>query len=144
MKNIDHDEMEKLIMKLQIEGRVLGDMIKNHVIPTAYNYQNKLIENVTGLIQIFGKEADNIGHSQKELIKKISFHADKLDELVEKMTDGRRQANKMSDLKKKAKAYTDNVKSCFDDIRYHADKLEMLIDDESWPLPKFGEMLFTR
>jgi glutamine synthetase len=137
-------EIEKLIMKLQIEGRVLGDMINNHVIPTAYNYQNKLIRNVTGMIQIFGKEADDIGKGQKELIKKITFHVDKLNELVEKMTDGRRKANKIENSKKKARAYIDDVKSCFDDIRYHADKLEMLIDDEIWPLPKFREMLFTR
>jgi glutamine synthetase len=119
-------------------------MVKNHVIPTAFNYQNKLIENVTGLITIFGKEADSISKSQKELIKKIAMHVDKLDELVEKMTDGRRKANKIEDSKKKAKAYVDDVKSCFDEIRYHAGKLEMMIDDEIWPLPKFREMLFTR
>jgi glutamine synthetase len=137
-------ELEKLIMKLQIEGRVMGDMVKNHVIPTAYNYQNKLIENVSGMISIFGKEADQISHSQKELIKKISMHVDTLDALVEKMIDGRRKANKIENSKEKARAYVDNVKSCFAEIRYHADKLEMMIDDEIWPLPKFREMLFTR
>lgn len=137
-------ELEKLIMKLQIEGRVMGDMVKNHIIPTAYNYQNKLIENVSGLITIFGKEADSIGNSQKVLIKKIAVHVDKLNELVEKMIDGRRKANKIEDSKKRARAYMDNVRSRFDEIRYHADKLEMMIDDEIWPLPKFREMLFTR
>ena len=137
-------ELEKLIMKLQIEGRVMGDMVKNHIIPTAYNYQNKLIENVSGLIKIFGKEADTIGKSQKTLIKKIAVHVDKLNELVEKMIDGRRKANKIENSKKRARAYMDNVKSCFDEIRYHADKLEMMIDDEIWPLPKLREMLFTR
>ena len=137
-------ELEKLIMKLQIEGRVLGDLVKNHVIPTAYNYQNKLIENVSGLMSIFGKEADKIGKSQKDLIKKIANHVDTLDELVEKMIDGRRKANKIEDSKKKAKAYVDNVKVYFDDIKYHTDKLEMMIDDEIWPLPKLREMLFTR
>ena len=131
-------------MKLQIEGRVLGDLVKNHVIPTAYNYQNKLIENVSGLMSIFGKEADKIGKSQKDLIKKIANHVDTLDELVEKMIDGRRKANKIEDSKKKAKAYVDNVKVYFDDIKYHTDKLEMMIDDEIWPLPKLREMLFTR
>jgi glutamine synthetase len=137
-------ELEKLIMKLQIEGRVMGDMVKNHVIPTAYNYQNKLIKNVTGLIQIFGDKANDIGKSQKDLIIKISNHADTLNTLVEKMVDGRRKANKLENVKKKAEAYEKDVKSCFDEIRYHADKLEMLIDDEIWPLPKFREMLFTR
>jgi len=137
-------ELEKLVMKLQIEGRVLGDLIKNHVIPTAYNYQNKLIENVQGLKSIFGKEGDTISRSQMELIKKISMHAGTLDGLVEKMTDGRRKANKLEDPKKKAEAYTKNVKVYFDDIRYHANKLETLIDDEIWPLPKLREMLFTR
>ena len=137
-------ELEKLIMKLQIEGRVMGDMVKNHIIPTAYNYQNKLIENVRGLIQIFGEEADTIGKSQKTLIKKIAVHVDTLNDLVEKMIDGRRKANKIKNSKKRARAYVDNVKSCFDEIRYHSDKLEMLIDDEIWPLPKFREMLFTR
>ena len=137
-------ELEKLIMKLQIEGRVLGDLVKNHVIPTAYNYQNKLIENVSGLIAIFGKESDKISKSQKELIKKIANHVDTLDELVEKMTDGRRKANKLTNSEKKAKAYVENVKVYFDDIKYHTDKLEMMIDDEIWPLPKLREMLFTR
>lgn len=137
-------ELEKLVMKLQIEGRVLGDLIKNHVAPTAYNYQNKLIENVQGLKSIFGKDGDKISRSQMELIKKIALHVDTLDELVEKMTDGRRKANKLEDVKEKAEAYTKNVKVYFDDIRYHADKLETLIDDEIWPLPKLREMLFTR
>ena len=137
-------ELEKLVMKLQIEGRVLGDLIKNHVIPTAYNYQNKLIENVQGLKSIFGEEGDKISRSQMELIKKIAIHVDTLDGLVEKMTDGRRKANKLKDPKDKAEAYTKNVKVYFDDIRYHANKLETLIDDEIWPLPKLREMLFTR
>ncbi len=137
-------ELEKLIMKLQIEGRVMGDMVKNHIIPTAYNYQNKLIENVTGLIKIFGEESNDIGKSQKELIIKIANHVDKLNELVDSMVDGRRKANKLENMKQRAQAYQNNVKSCFDDIRYHADKLEMMIDDEIWPLPKLREMLFTR
>ena len=137
-------ELENLIMKLQIEGRVMGDLIKNHVIPTAYNYQNKLIENVTGLIKIFGDESDSVAKAQKELIKKIAHHVDTLDELVEKMIDGRRKANKIDDSKKRAEAYVNSVKVHFDDISYHAGKLEMMIDDEIWPLPKFREMLFTR
>lgn len=137
-------ELEKLVMKLQIEGRVLGDLIKNHVIPTAFNYQNKLIENVQGLKNIFEKEGDKLSRSQMDLIKKIALHVDTLNELVEKMTDERRKANKLEDLKKRAEAYTKNVKVFFDDIRYHANKLEILIDDEIWPLPKLREILFTR
>jgi glutamine synthetase len=136
--------MEKMVMKLQIEGRVLGDLIKNHVIPAAYSYQNKLIENVQGLKSIFGREGDKIGRSQKELIKKISTHVEKLDVLVEKMIDGRRKANKIDDIKKRAEAYIKNVKVYFDDISYHSNKLEIMIDDEIWPLPKLREMLFTR
>ena len=137
-------ELEKLVMKLQIEGRVLGDLVRNHIIPTAYNYQNKLIENVVGLKNIFGKDSDDISKSQKELIKKIAVHVDTLNGLVEKMTDGRRKANKIENTQKKAKAYNDNVKVYFEEINYHASKLEILVDDEIWPLPKHREMLFTR
>jgi glutamine synthetase len=137
-------ELEKLVMKLQIEGRVLGDLITNHVIPTAFNYQNKLIENVRGLKEILGKEGDKISSAQLNLIKKIALHVDTLNELVTKMTDGRRQANKLTNARDRAEAYTKNVKVFFHDISYHANKLEILIDDEIWPLPKLREILFTR
>jgi glutamine synthetase len=137
-------ELEKLVMKLQIESRVLGDLVRNHVIPTAFNYQSKLIENVVGLKTIFGKQADKISRSQKELIKKIAMHVDVLESLIEKMVDGRRKANKIDNLKKRATAYNNNVKVYFDDILYHTNKLETMIDDELWPLPKLREMLFTR
>ena len=137
-------ELEKLVMKLQIEGRVLGDLVKNHIIPTAFNYQNKLIENVVGLKNIFGRQGDKVSHSQKELIKKIAMHVNTLEELIEKMVDGRRKANKIKEIKKRATAYTKNVKVYFDDIHYHANKLETMIDDEIWPLPKLREILFMR
>ncbi len=137
-------ELEEYTKKIQIEGRVLGDIARNHVIPTAIRYQNTLIENVRGLKEIFGKEFEKIGKEQIVLIKEISEHIEGINTKVEKMIEARKKANTLTDAQKMAEMYCDKVKPHFDEIREHCDKLELLVDDEIWTLTKYRELLFTR
>ncbi len=137
-------ELEEYTKKIQIEGRVLGDIARNHVIPTAIRYQNTLIENVRGLKEIFGSEFEKIGKEQIVLIREISEHIEGINTKVEKMTDARKKANVITDAQKMAESYCDKVKPYFEDIREHCDKLELLVDDEIWTLTKYRELLFTR
>lgn len=138
-------EFESYVHKIQIEARLIGDIAQNHIIPAVVEYQNKLIQNVQGLISVLGEKQGKIaGKAQLELLLTISDHVNKLKAGCDTMLQARKEVNKIDDAEKKAVAYCDKVKVYFDDIRYHADKLEILIDDELWPLPKFREMLFTR
>ena len=137
-------EMEAYIMHIQIEGRVLGDIARNHIVPTAVKYQNILIENVKGLKEIFEAKYKTVSQEQISLIEEISDHIEGINTNVTKMTNARRKANTIEDLEQKALAYCNNVKPLFDDIRRHCDKLELLVDDEIWPLTKYRELLFTR
>ena len=137
-------ELEEYTKKIQIEGRVLGDIARNHVIPTAIKYQNTLIENVKGLKEIFGKDFEKIGKEQIVLIREISEHIEGINTKVEKMIDARKKANQLDDAQKMAEMYCDKVKPHFEDIREHCDKLELLVDNESWTLTKYRELLFTK
>ena len=138
-------EFENYVLKIQIESRLMGDIIQNYFIPAAVEYQNKLILNVQGLISVLGDKAGKeASKAQLTLIERISLHINKMKSSSDAMLEQRKLANKMEDTEHKAFAYCDNVKSHFDEIRYHADKLELLVDDELWPLPKFRELLFTR
>ncbi len=137
-------ELEEYIKKLQIEGRILGDIATNHVIPTAIAYQNTLIENVTGLKEIFGNEYTKYASEQVGLIKDISGYIGSIKSNVDKMIEERKKANKISHADKRADAYCNKVKPYFEEIRYACDKLELLVDDELWPLTKYRELLFTR
>lgn len=137
-------ELEDYIKKIQIEGRVLGDIARNHVIPTAIRYQNILIENVKGLKEIFGKDFERIAKEQILIIKEISVHIEGINTKVEKMINERKDANALTNTEEMANAYCDRVKPYFDEIRYHADKLELLVDNEIWTLTKYREMLFTK
>lgn len=137
-------EMEAYSMHIQIEGRVLGDIARNHIVPTAVKYQNVLIENVKGLKDIFDKKFESIANEQINLIEEISNHIEGINANVTKMINARKKANSIDDVEKKAIAYCNNVKPLFSDIRYHCDKLELLVDDEIWPLTKYRELLFTR
>ncbi|MDF2456632.1 MAG: glnA [Cytophagaceae bacterium] len=132
---------ENYIKKIQIEGRVIGDLATNHIIPTAIEYQNKLIANVRGLKEI-GLEAE--GKPVIELIKEMSKHISTIQKGVEDMTEARKQANKITEASKGSKAYCDKVKPYFETIRYAVDKLELIVGDEDWPLPKYRELLFLR
>lgn len=136
-------EMEEYVLHIQIEGRVLGDIARNHVVPTAVRYQNMLIENVKGLKEIYGKDFKKFAKQQMTLIEEISGHIEAINSNVTKMTNERKTANHIEDIEKKADAYCNKVKPLFNEIRYHCDKLELLVDDELWPLTKYRELLFT-
>tara|TARA_R110001592_G_scaffold108565_2_gene303212 strand:- start:345 stop:2528 length:2184 start_codon:yes stop_codon:yes gene_type:complete len=136
-------DIEEYTKRLQIESRVLGDIARNHIIPTAIIYQNTLLENTKNLKEIFGEEYKNIAKEQIELIMIISNHITEINSLSVKMIDERRKANKHAALKS-AEMYCSNVKPFFEQIRYHCDKLETMVDDNLWPLTKYRELLFTR
>ncbi len=138
-------ELENYILKIQIEARIMGDIAKNHIMPAAIEYQNVLLKNAQGLIDILGEEeGKEAARTQINFIKSISKHVNGLNDKVNLMIAERKKANVLDDARDKAYAYCDNVKSRFDEIRYHADKLEIMIDDNSWPLPKLRELLFTK
>lgn len=137
-------ELEEYKMRIQIEGRALADLATNHIIPTAIRYQNLLIENIKGQKEIFGKDYKKHAGTVVDLLEQISGHISTVHTTVVAMTAERSKANKISDPAKMAKAYCDKVRPLFDDIRSHCDALEMLVDDEMWPMVKYREMLFTR
>jgi glutamine synthetase len=134
--------LESYFKKLQIEARVMGDLVDNVIIPTAINYQTTLIENVKGLKEI-GLGEDTYA-AQLEIIKKISGHVNFIRTANLEMVNERKKANNIEDIRDKSIAYDEKVKSYFDPIRYHVDKLEQLVDDSKWPLPKFRELLFLK
>lgn len=138
-------EFENYIYKIQIEARVIGDMVQNFIVPAAVAYQNKLIQNVQGLMDVLGAKSGKVAsNAQVQIIAEISEHINGMKEISDKMLVARKKANKIQGHENKAIAYCDKVKVHFDEIRYHVDKLELLIDDEEWRMPKFREMLFTR
>jgi len=134
---------ENYIMKIQIEARVLGDMAINHIVPTAVKYQNVLMENVTMLKELYGDEYGQLSGNRVELIREISDRVTQIKTLVNEMVEARKAANKIASAEKRAKAYSEKVFSYLDKIRYHIDKLELIVDDEMWPLPKYRELLFS-
>ncbi len=137
-------EMDDYSKEIQIEGRTLGDIARNHVIPTALEYQNKLIENVQGMKAIFEADFDEMAREQMNIIKEISGHVSQINKNVQDMIEARKKANNIEDATDRAYAYCNKVKPYFDTIRYHCDKLELIVDDELWPLTKYREMIFTR
>lgn len=137
-------ELEEYVKKIQIEGRVLGDIARNHVIPTAIRYQNLVVKNVSGLKNVFGDEFETLGKEQIAIIKEISSHIEAINSKVVQMTEERKKANLITDVEIQAKVYCENVKPFFDEIRYHCDKLELVVDNETWTLTKYRELLFTR
>jgi glutamine synthetase len=138
-------EYEKFAKKVQIESRVLGDLAMNHIVPIAITYMTSLIENVKGLKEIYNNtEYERLAGARKEVIVTISDHISMIKKLVSEMVDARRKANVIEDNYKKAIAYESKVKPYLDEIRNHIDKLELVVDNEMWPLPKYRELLFTR
>jgi glutamine synthetase len=129
--------------RLQIESRVLGDISRNHVVPTAIIYQNTLLENTKNLKEIFGEDYKNIAKEQIELIMTISKHITEINTKVIQMEAARSKANKQLGFKS-ATLYCSEVKPFFEQIRYHCDKLETMVDDNLWPLTKYRELLFTK
>ncbi|WP_407522032.1 glutamine synthetase III [Lacibacter sp. MH-610] len=136
-------ELEKYIKKVQIEGRIMGELCTSHILPGAIKYQNILINNIKGLKDI-GVDKSAYAN-QLQILEKISLHINKVSDLVEQMIEARKKANNTQGTRAMAIAYCDEVKGkYFDDIRYHVDKLELLVDDASWYLPKYRELLFLR
>ena len=136
-------ELESYIKKVQIEARIMGELCSSHILPAAIKYQNVLISNIKGLKDLDLPE--NTYTNQKQILEKISEHISKVSDLVEKMIEARKVVNVMENTRTKAIAYESQIKTpFFDQIRYHVDKLELLVDDEYWLLPKYREMLFLR
>jgi len=134
--------LENYVKKVQIEARVIGDLASTYILPAAVKYQNLLIKNIQGLKDVGIEEAGYV--NQKHIITNISKHISEISSSVEAMISARKAANKIEDSREKAIAYCDTVKSYFDKIRYHVDKLELLVDDTFWELPKYREILFLR
>jgi glutamine synthetase len=136
-------ELEKYVKKVQIEARIMGELCTSHILPPAFKYQNTLIQNIIGIKEIGLKEP--AFSNQKQILEKISEHISQISEQVSKMIEARKKANALTDSRTKAIAYCDDVKGAFfDQIRYHVDKLEVLVDDSEWLLPKYREILFLR
>lgn len=134
--------LEDYVKKIQIEARMLGYISSNHILPAALNYQNTMIENVKGMMDI-GLDKSSFS-AQIKTIEVINKHIQVINEQVESMIEARKKANKIEDSHKKADAYCNEVRPHFETIRYHVDKLELIVDDKLWPLPKYREMLFLR
>ena len=138
-------ELEKYTKKIQIEARVLGDLAMNHIIPTAIKYQTSLLENIKNVKEVFGAEyVETVAEGRLELIKEIGGHITAIKAKVNDMVEARKVANVIESAKEKAVAYESQVRPYLDDIRYHIDKLELIVDNELWPLPKYRELLFVR
>ncbi|WP_295768557.1 glutamine synthetase III [uncultured Mucilaginibacter sp.] len=134
--------LEDFYKKLQIEARVIGDLVNTTILPAAISYQSKLVENVRGLKEIGLDEATY--SAQIDIIKKLSEHINFIKSNVEQMVEQRKKANAIDDARERAVSYDEKVKAFFEPIRYHVDKLEQLVDDQLWPLPKFRELLFIK
>ena len=136
---------ETYTKKIQIEARVLGDLVMNHIVPVATEYQSKLIDNVFKMKGLFAEdEATNLSAENIALIKKIAEHTSYIKEHVDAMVAARKVANKIADEREKAIAYHDTIAPMLEQIRYHIDKLELIVDDQMWTLPKYRELLFIR
>ena len=136
---------ETYVKTVQIEARVLGDMAMNHIIPVATHYQSKLIKNVQGIKEIFTLEkANQLSARNTKLIEEVAERTEKIEQLVEELTDARRVANRVADIHQRAIQYHDTVCPKMEAIRYETDKLEMIVEDGLWTLPKYRELLFIR
>lgn len=143
--NARHEvELGTYVFHIQIEGRVLGEMVYNHIIPAAVNYQNDLLKNLRGLKEIYGASFKKTGEPQLDILEKLTAHISEAKKLTDAMIEARKKANALLDIDKKAKAYCDEVKPYFDKIREHCDKLEKLVADEIWPFTKYRELLFVK
>ena len=136
---------ETYTKKLQIEARVLGDLSMNHIIPVATAYQSQLLNNVENMAEIFTKEkAQKLSARNIKIIEEIAERTLIIEQKVEELINARKLANKIDCEYEKAVAYHDTVEPKFDEIRYQIDKLELIVDDSCWPLPKYRELLFIR
>lgn len=138
-------EYEKYTKKVQIEARVLGDLAINHIVPTAIKYMTELLDNIKSLRMVFSEiEYERLAGARKEVVTGISDNISMVKKLVMEMIEERKKANVIEDTRERAFAYEMNVKPYMEKIRYHIDRLELTVDNEIWPLPKYRELLFTR
>ncbi len=136
---------ETYTKKIQIEARVLGDLSMNHIIPVSTNYQSQLLKNVENMAEIFSSDkAEKLSERNIKLIEEIATRTATIESLVEELVNARKLANKIENEREKAIAYHDKVEPKLDEIRYQIDKLELIVDDSLWPLPKYRELLFIR
>ncbi len=136
---------EIYIKKVQIEARVLGDLSLNHIIPVALRYQSLLLENLARLKETFdADELKTLSEEPKRLVVKVANHISHVTRMVDEMVEARKKANRIQDMREKAIAYHDDVFPYLDKIRYHIDHLELMVDNQMWPLPKYRELLFIR
>jgi glutamine synthetase len=136
---------ETYTKKIQIEARVLGDLSMNHIIPVATRYQTQLLQNISKMAAVFPADtADKLSARNKKIIEEIAERTSAIEVGVDELVNARKQANKIEDEHEKAIAYHDTVEPKLDDIRYQIDKLELIVDDSLWPLPKYRELLFIR
>ena len=136
---------ETYTKKIQIEARVLGDLSMNHIIPVATRYQPQLLQNISNMAVVFPIDtADKLSARNKQIIQEIAERTSTIEKGVEELVEARKKANKIEDEHQKAIAYHDTVEPKLDDIRYEIDKLELIVDDSLWPLPKYRELLFIR
>jgi glutamine synthetase len=135
-------KLEDYIKKIQIEGRIMDELVYTHIMPAALHYQKRLADTINSMLASGANKASTKGLS--EILNEVATHTNALKASTDKMVDERRKANTIDDAKKKAQTYCNKVKGLFDEIRLHADKLEHLIDDDLWKLPKYREILFVR
>lgn len=136
---------EMYVKKIQIEARVLGDLVMNHVVPVAIEYQTKLIDNAYKMKSLFNdKEASELSAGNLAIIKEIAEHTAIIKKQVDEMVETRKVVNRIEDIREKAIAYHDRIAPMLEEIRYHIDKLELIVDDQMWTLPKYRELLFIR
>ena len=144
-RGLDCEPWETYTKKIQIEARVMGDLSMNHIIPVATHYQSQLAKNVQNMYAIFGRDdATKLTARNKKLIEEIAERTQTIETNVEELVNARKVANKIEDTREKAIAYHDTVAPKMDVIRYHIDKLELVVSDELWELPKYRELLFIR
>ena len=141
-----HQEVEytTYVMHIQIEGRILGEMVYTHILPAAVRYQNILLENINNLKEVYGAAHKKVAESQLNILEQIGEHMLEIKNLTDDMIEARKRANSLSDISKKAQSYCNNVRPYFDTIRGHSDKLEKLIADDLWPFAKYRELLFAK
>ena len=136
---------EMYVKKIQIEARVLGDLVMNHVVPVATEYQTKLLDNVYKMKSVFGEEeTKKLSAENITIIKEIAQHTAYIKENVDAMVEARRVANRIESIRERAIAYHDKIAPMLEEIRYHIDQLELMVDDRMWTLPKYRELLFIR
>jgi len=135
---------EMYTKKIQLEARVLGDLALNHIVPVARRYQSMLVDNVVKLRELYGHGADDLTSDELRTIENIARRVSAITRTVNEMVNERKKANAISDQRSRAIAYHDTIAPALNVIRRHADKLELLIDNEMWPLPKYRELLFIR